>query len=47
MNMKAILNPRFQKNTITVIEDSSSEENVQDAEEYFQEEEQTFAEIQK
>ena len=45
--MKAIINPRFRKNTVTVIEYSSSEENAQDAEEYWQEEEKTLVEMQK
>ena len=45
--MKEILNPKFRKNTVTVIEDSSSEENVHDAEEAYQEEEQNLVEIQK
>ena len=45
--MKAILNPRFWKNTVTVIEDSSGKENLQAADEYYHEEEKTLAEIRK
>ena len=42
-----MINPKFRKNIVIVIEESSSEENVQDAEEAYQEEEQTLAKIQK
>ena len=46
MNMKAILNPsKFQKNFVTVIEFYSSEEDLQAAQEYYQVEEQTLAQI--
>ena len=47
VNMKAILNPKFQKNIVIVIEDSYSQENLQATEEAYQEEEQTLAKIQK
>ena len=42
MNMKAILNPKLWNNTVIVIEDSLSEENVQDVEEAYQEEKKPY-----
>ena len=45
--MKAILNPKFQKDIVTVIEDSSSDEDVHAANESYHTADQTLAEIQE
>ena len=41
MNKKVILNPKFHKDVVTVIEDSSSDEDLQAADESYHTTEQT------
>ena len=45
--MKAIRNPKFQKNVVTVIEDSSNDEDLQAAYESYHTTDQTLGEIQE
>ena len=47
MNMKAILNPNFQKDVVTVIEDYSSDEDLQAADKIYHTVDQTLREIQE
>ena len=44
MNMKAILNPKFEKNVVTIIEDSSSDEDLQVVDEEYHTIDQTLEE---
>ena len=45
MNMKTILNSKFQKNVVTIIEDSSNDEDIQVANEEYHTIDQTLEEI--
>ena len=45
--MKAILNPKFQKNVVTIIEDSSNDEYLQAGDEKYHIADQTFGDIQE
>ena len=47
MNMKAILNSKFQKDVVIIVEESSSDEDLQGADEEYHTMDQTLEEIEK